>query len=113
MTEILFRAPVLGEIGLRIEPPHWRSRNGSKAGISVFVEIDAGSRSDRLLRIFLQSRKKRFLCPFPFGGRRVAVVECVTRWVLGYGARAFVACFFSRHESPILACLWCSRDYGS
>ncbi len=56
IAKILFRAPVLGEIGLGVDTAYRNSRNGGKASAALLVAVDAGGSANRLLRSFLEGR---------------------------------------------------------
>ena len=84
IAKILLFAPVLGEIGLRVETANGHAGNGGEARVAVLVEIHAGRRADGTLGRFLERRGERLFCPILFGGRRMAILEYVGDRTLGH-----------------------------
>src|SRR5581483_1751942 len=63
ISKILVVIPVLGKIGLRVQPPDGRAGNSREARMPVLIEIDARTRSNRLLRSFFERGCKRLFRP--------------------------------------------------
>jgi hypothetical protein len=63
ISQILFLAPVLGEIGLRVEAANGDAGNRGEARVSVLIEIYAGGRANRPLGRFFEGWRKCFLRP--------------------------------------------------
>jgi len=66
ISQVFFRAPVFGKIGLGIEAANRGSGDRGEAGVAVLIEIGAGGRADRLFRGFFQSREESFFRPVLF-----------------------------------------------
>ena len=96
-SEIFFFAPVLGKIGLRVEPAHRYAGNRGEVGVPVLVQIHAGRRANRSLGRFLERRRQRLLRPRLFCRGGMAVFKDI-------GNRIFSNLRLSRlllwHEDP-------------
>ena len=73
IAEIVLFAPILGQIGLRVEAANGHAGNRGEARMAVLVEIYARGRADGSLGRFFESGGERFLGPlfFGFGGMTV------------------------------------------
>src|SRR5581483_10105027 len=71
ISKILVVIPVLGKIGLRVQPPDGRAGNSREARMPVLIEIDARTRSNRLLRSFFERGCKRLFRPLLLALRRM------------------------------------------
>src|SRR6476469_5503271 len=56
IAKVLFVIPVFGEVGLGVQATDGYVGDGAETCVTVFVEIGAGRRADRLLRRLLDQR---------------------------------------------------------
>ena len=97
IPEIFFLAPVLGEIGLRVEAANGDAGNRGEAGVPVLVEIHASGRANRPLGGFFEGGRKRLLRPLLLVSGGMAVLKNI-------GDRTFgnlrLRRLLLRHEDP-------------
>ena len=70
IAEIIFFAPVFGQIGLRVEAANRHAGDCGEARVVVIVEIHAGGGADRPLGRFLQRAARGLSPPNLFRGRK-------------------------------------------
>ena len=101
IAEILVVAPVLGQIGLRVEPANRHAGDRGEARVAVLVEIDAGGRADRALGRLLERGRQRLLSPLLLRVGRMAILKNIGDGTLG-DLRRLRRVLLCPCESPVL-----------